>query len=52
MGNRPREAHPLSDNDIDLLWEKGIFGTELNKICLNNCLHFGLRGTTEQYNLR
>ncbi|XP_052251685.1 uncharacterized protein KIAA1958 homolog [Dreissena polymorpha] len=49
MGNRPREAHPLSDTDIDLLWEKGILGTEspkalLNTVWLNKCLHFGLRG--------
>ncbi|KAH3691621.1 hypothetical protein DPMN_190975 [Dreissena polymorpha] len=50
MGNRAREAHPLSDTDIELLWEKGILGAEspkalLNTIWLNNCLHVGLRET-------
>lgn len=56
-GNKPRAAEPLSDQDIELFYTKGILGDHtpqalLNVLWLNNCIHFGLRGTTEQYNLR
>ncbi|XP_052215505.1 uncharacterized protein LOC127834005 [Dreissena polymorpha] len=56
-GNRPCEAAPLTDGELEVMWQKGVLGSHsptalVNTLWLNNCLHFGLRGTKEQYNLR
>ena len=45
-----------SEKEIDILLEKMVLGTSspqllLNSVWLNNILHFGLRGCTEQRNL-
>ena len=39
----------LTDNQVDILYVKGLLGVGtaealLNTVCLNNCVHFGLRG--------
>ncbi|CAC5401761.1 unnamed protein product [Mytilus coruscus] len=56
-GNKPKRADPLTDDEIDLLFEKNLLGSSnpqslLNIIWLNNSIHFGLRGVTEHYTLR
>jgi len=55
-GNKPKAASPLTDDEIEALYQKQILGCQtpcalLNTMWYNNCVHFGLRGTTEQYNL-
>ncbi|XP_052217260.1 uncharacterized protein LOC127835057 [Dreissena polymorpha] len=55
--NKPKAAAVLSDEEIQKLYTDNILGATtpkslLNTIWLNNSLHFGLRGTHEQYNLR
>jgi len=57
LGNKPKAAAALSDEEIQKLYTENILGATtpkslLNTIWLNNSLHFGLRGTREQYNLR
>ena len=56
-GNKPKATTALSDEEIDILFEKNVLGTSspqslLNTVWLNNIIHFGLRGCTEQRNLR
>ncbi|XP_060567334.1 zinc finger MYM-type protein 2-like [Ruditapes philippinarum] len=56
-GNKPKKSCPISDQEIDMLYDKGILGNRtakslLNTIWINNCILFGLRGTKENYNLR
>ena len=55
--NKPKATTALSDEEIDILFEKNLLGTSspqslLNKVWLNNIIHFGQRGCTEQRNLR
>ena len=57
FGNKTKAAKPLTDNEINLLYSKKILGDScpvslLNTLWLNNTIHFGLRGTKENYNLR
>ena len=57
QGNKPKATTALSDEEIDILFEKNVLGTSspqslLNTVWLNNIIHFGLRGCTEQRNLR
>ena len=56
-GNRPFEAEPLDDEDIDALYDKGLLGsatpdTLISTLWLNNCIHFGMRTVSEHYELR
>ena len=56
-GNKPFRSSPMSDQEINMLYEKGILGGSnakalLNTIWFNNCIQFGLRGTKENYELR
>ena len=56
-GNKPNATTALSEEEINILFEKKVLGTSspqslLNTVRLNNILHFGLRGCTEQRNLR
>ena len=48
-GNRPCKADPLTDEDVDLLYEKKMLGpytpiSVISTLWLNNTIHFGLRG--------
>ena len=52
MGNKPNASAALSEEDIQVLFEKdllGIFTAEalLNMIWFNNIIHFGLLGRKE-----
>ena len=56
-GNKPKKSSPITDHEINILYEKGILGGSsgksiLNSLWFNNCVMFGLRGTKENYNLR
>lgn len=56
-GNRPNKSQPLSDTEINILYERGLLGDTnpealLNTMWFNNCIHFGLRGVQEHYSLR
>ena len=51
-GNKDRAAAPLSDVEVDILYEKNLLGVSspesvLNTLWLNNTVHFGLRGCQE-----
>lgn len=51
-GNKPNASAPLNEDDIKVLYEKKLLGTEtpdalLNTIWFNNTVHFGLRGCKE-----
>ena len=51
-GNKPFAAQALTDNEINILYEKGLLGTSsgealLNTLWLFNSLHFGLHGCDE-----
>ena len=51
-GNKDKAAAPLTDQEIDILYEKNLLGLSsgealLNTIWLNNTIHFGLRGCQE-----
>ena len=55
-GNRPNRATMLTDNQVDILYEKGLLGEGtaealLNTVWLNNCVHFGLRGGKVHHDL-
>ncbi|XP_052218116.1 uncharacterized protein LOC127835719 [Dreissena polymorpha] len=55
-GNKPKAASPLTDDEIEALYQKQILGCQtpsalLNTMWYNNCVHFGLRRTMEQYTL-
>ena len=57
QGNKPNATTALSEEEVDILFEKKVLGTSspqslLNTVWLNNILHFGLRGYTEQRNVR
>ena len=52
-GNRPNAAEPLSDEDILLMYNRGVLGHDspralLNTVWLNNCIFFGMRPGKEQ----
>jgi hypothetical protein len=56
-GNKPKRSQPMTDNEINMLYEKGLLGNSspeslLNTVWINNCIQFGLRGVSEHYNLR
>ncbi|XP_061174899.1 uncharacterized protein KIAA1958 homolog [Saccostrea echinata] len=56
-GNKPSKAEAISDEEINILYEKKILGNEtpeslMYTLWFNNSIHFGLRGVTEHYNLR
>ena len=56
-GNKPKKASPITDEEIDQLYEKNVLGTMdakalINTLWFNNCVQFGLRGNKENYNLR
>ncbi|CAG2204141.1 unnamed protein product [Mytilus edulis] len=56
-GNKPNRAQPLTDMEINSLYEKTLLGDStpeamINTLWLNNSVHFGLRGVTEHYELR
>jgi hypothetical protein len=56
-GNKPNAARSLSNEEVDLLYERGEFGTHsaralVNMLWLNNTTHFGLRGCRENRDLR
>ena len=51
-GNKDKAAAPLTDQEIDVLYEKNLLGLSsgealLNTLWLNNTIHFGLRGCQE-----
>ena len=51
-GNKDKAAAPLTDQEIDVLYEKNLLGLSsgealLNTLWLNNTFHFGLRGCQE-----
>ena len=51
-GNKERAAAPLSDSEVNILYEKNLLGVSspesiLNTVWLNNAVHFGLRGCQE-----
>ncbi|XP_033731021.1 uncharacterized protein KIAA1958 homolog [Pecten maximus] len=56
-GNRAKKSEPITDTEIQILYEKKLLGPStpeslLNTVWLNNSLHFGLRGMQEHYNLK
>ena len=56
-GNKPKRAQPITDEEINLLYDRKILGDSspeslLYTIWLNNGVHFGLRGVQEHYTLR
>ena len=51
-GNKDKAAPPLTEQEIDVLYEKNLQGLSsgealLNTLWLNNTIHFGLRGCQE-----
>lgn len=56
-GNRPNRAQPMTDAELNSLYEQNLLGgttpeSLLNTIWFNNSIHFGLRGVQEHYQLR
>ena len=56
-GNKPNASSPLTDDEIDVLYTKGLLGCStpesvINTVWLNNCVYFGMRGCTENRNLQ
>ena len=56
-GNKPKKSQPLTDDEINMLYQKKLLGEStpeslLNTDWFNNTVHFGLRGAHEHYNLR
>ncbi|CAB4005042.1 zinc finger MYM-type 2-like [Paramuricea clavata] len=56
-GSKPNAAHSLSDEEVDLLYERGEFGTHsaralVNMLWWKNTTHFGLRGCRENRDVR
>lgn len=56
-GNKPFEASSLTQEEIDILYERQAMGMTtpqalVNALWFNNCLHFGLRGGKEQRDLK
>ena len=57
LGNRPKATTALTDDEIEILFDKKLLGLSspqalLNTVLLNNMIHFGLRGCKEQKELR
>ena len=57
LGNRPKATTALTDDEIEMLFDKKLLGLSspqalLNTVWLNNMIHFGLRGCKEQKELR
>ena len=51
-GNKPNASVALTEEEIKLLYDKGLLGTStpealLNTVWFNNTIHFGLRGCKE-----
>ena len=56
-GNKPYASVALAEDEMKILYEKGLLGTSspeaiLNTLWLNNSLYFGLRGIKDHYNMR
>ena len=54
LGNRPKAADPISDADVNTLYEKGIFGYDtlmslINTLWFNHTVHFGIRCGGEEH---
>ena len=52
FGNRPKATMALTDDKIEILFDKKLLGLSslqalLNTVWLNNMIHFGLRGCKE-----
>ena len=57
LGNRPKATTALTDDEIEILFDKKLLGLSspqalLNMVWLNNMIHFGLRGCKEKKELR
>ena len=57
LGNRPKATTTLTDDEIEILFNKTLLGLSspqalLNTVWLNNMIHFGLRESKEQKELR
>ena len=53
LGNRPKATTALTDDEIEILFEKNLLGLSspqalLNTVRLNNMTHFGLRGCKDR----
>jgi hypothetical protein len=56
-GNKPRRACPLTDEEINILYNRNALGSHtpqslINTLWLNSSVLFGLRGVHEHYTLR
>ncbi|CAC5360214.1 unnamed protein product [Mytilus coruscus] len=56
-GNRPNQADPITKEEIDMLYQKGLLGggnakSLSNTVFLNNSMYFGMRSRTEHEHLR
>ena len=56
-GNKPHASVALTEDEMKILYEKGLLGASspealLNALWLNNSLHFGLRGIEEHHDMR
>lgn len=54
-GNKPNASVPVTEEEMKVLYNKGLLGISspealLNSLWLNNSLHFGLRGIQEHHN--
>ena len=53
LGNRPKATTTLTDDEIEILFNKTLLGLSspqalLNTVWLNNMVHFGLRGCKDR----
>ena len=53
LRNRPKATMALTDDEIEILFEKKLLGSSslqapLNTVWLNNIIHFGLRGCKDR----
>ena len=51
-GNKPKRSQPITDEEINMLYEKDLLGNAnpealINTLWLNNTVHYGLRGINE-----
>ena len=56
-GNKPHASVDLTEDEMKILYEKGLLGASspeaiLNTLWLDNSLHFGLRGIKEHHDMR
>ena len=56
LGNKPQQAVPLSDEDVEMCWATGAFGSSTPRVLQNTVYFFfsnafGWRGRHEQYNI-